>query len=223
MLMPYIKGFCIIRRFLLQYTTNKCVYEAFDKHVQVLWHKYNELMSLVWIKSWHLPNNTGLCWSDREEEKEQEETTTGWIQAEWVVMKRWRNGRNREGKNCPDMGISMSSNGRTMTLLHLPLNPIRAPSSAVAGSVIPPSVPAEKKKKERMWSNAHLSGRWSWDPSHMYSMWQTMLLLGVVVSSIAMFVVKMGVMLFHLSTSFYLLLWDVFCKSVIWIFSLRDS
>lgn len=62
-------------------------------------------------------------------------------------MKRWRNGRNREGKNCPDMGISMSSNGRTMTLLHLPLNPIRAPSSAVAGSVIPPSVPAEKKKK----------------------------------------------------------------------------
>lgn len=98
MLMPYIKGFCIKMRHLRQYTTNKCVYEAFDKHVQVLWDKYFEVMSLVWIKSWHLPNNTGLCWSETEEEKEQEEATTGWIHAEWVVVKRWRNGRNREGK-----------------------------------------------------------------------------------------------------------------------------
>lgn len=68
-----------------------------------------------------------------------------------------------------------------------------------------------------MWSNAHLSGRWSWNSSHMFSMWQTVPPLGVVVSVIAMFVVKMGVVLFHLSASFYLLLLDVFCKSVIWV------
>lgn len=57
-------------------------------------------------------------------------------------------GETWKERNGPDMGISMSSNGRTMTLLHLPLNPIRASPSAVAGSVIPPSVSAEKKKKK---------------------------------------------------------------------------
>lgn len=206
-------------RHLLQYTTNKWLYEAFGKHVQVLWHEYFELTSLIWICYTTLVcvDQTGRKKRSRRKPQLDE------IKLNEYWWKDGEKGETEKERNDADMGISMSSNGRTMTLLHLPLNPIRAPSSALAGSVIPHLYPPKKKKKARMWSNAHLSGRWSWDSSHMYSMGQTMLLLGVVVSFIAMFVVKMGVMLSHLRASFYLLLWDVFCKSVIWILSHHDS
>lgn len=139
----------------------------------------------------------------------------------------WKDGEKGETegeRNGPDMGISMSSNGRMMTLFHLPLNPIRAPSSAVAGSVIPPSVPGGEKKHVIKCSLVRKM-QWVWLGffSH-YSLWQTMLLVGVVVSFIPPFDVKMGVKSFHLSGSFHLLLWDVLRKLyVIWVLSCSKS
>lgn len=53
-------------------------------------------------------------------------------------------GETEKERNGPDMGISMSSNGRTMTLLHLPLNPIRAQLLPVPLS--PHLYPPRKKK-----------------------------------------------------------------------------
>lgn len=56
--------------------------------------------------------------------------------ASWMWEKDGKMGETEGEGNGPDQGISMSSNGRMMTLLHLPLNSIRAATSAVAGSVI---------------------------------------------------------------------------------------
>lgn len=63
--------------------------------------------------------------------------------ASWMWGKHREMGETEGERNGPDQGISMPSNGRMMTLHHLTLNSIRAATSAVAGSVIPPSVPTE--------------------------------------------------------------------------------